>query len=75
MDKQKMTLFAGMIAMIIVFAIFSSFWGVIFSTGGSIPVLWPSPTVETSPNGGNASNVRLVDGYQRIQITRKVYNP
>lgn len=75
MDKQKMTLFAGMIAMIIVFAIFSSFWGVIFSTGGSIPVLWPSPTVETSPNGGNASNVRLVDGYQRIQITPKSVQP
>ncbi|MGI6497658.1 MAG: hypothetical protein ACOX0U_02245 [Oscillospiraceae bacterium] len=68
MDKRKMTLFAGMLAVIIVFAIFSSFWSVIFQTGGSISVLWPSPAADASPNSGNMEHITLADGYQRIRI-------
>ncbi len=69
LDERKRTLFAGMIAILIIFALFSGFWKAISSDSGTVPVLWPSPTLETP--GTKPSNIILVNGYQQVQLTTK----
>ena len=72
MDRRKITLLSVMIAMIILFAFFSSFGNVWFSNNNTIPVLWPSPAQNTAPNGETPSvdtTEVFAHGYQRIQLT------
>lgn len=74
MDRRKITLLSVMIAMIIVFAIFSSFGNIWFSNSTTIPVLWPSPTQNVGPNGEVPVSEKadvFAHGYQRIQLTPK----
>ena len=69
MERRKIMLLSIMVAMIIAFAVFSSFGSVWFSNSNTVPVLWPSHTQNVPSNNTSPDQINLVYGYQRVQIT------
>lgn len=69
MERRKIMLLSVMVAMIIAFAVFSSFGSVWFSNSNTVPVLWPSYAQNAPSSSASPDQINLVYGYQRVQIT------